>query len=116
MKILILKKKFLVTTILSISLLFLLATLIPFIQNKFKSLQTIAPINISQNKQFDLTGDGIKDTLQILNSQNKIDFSIHSSNDNYYLSSQVDDKILFTTNNHWEPRIFINDISISPKL
>ena len=82
-----------------------------FFSNKFKSLQTISPINISQNKQFDLTGDGKKDTLQILNSQNKIDFSINCSDDDYYLSNQIDDKILFTTNNHWEPKVFLNDIS-----
>jgi len=111
MKILILKKKFLVNIIFSIILLFLIATLIPFIPNKSESLQTISPINISQNKQFDLTGDGKKDTLQILNSQNKIDFSIHCSDDDYYLSNQIYDKILFTTNNHWEPKIFLTDIS-----
>jgi len=111
MKILILKKKFLVNIIFSIGLLFLITTLAYFFSNKFKSLQTISPINISQNKQFDLTGDGKKDTLQILNSQNKIDFSINCSDDDYYLSNQIDDKILFTTNNHWEPKVFLNDIS-----
>jgi hypothetical protein len=111
MKILLLKKKFLVNIIFSIILLFLLATLIPFIPNKFESLQTISPINIYQSKQVDLTGDGKKDTLQILNSQNKIDFSIHCCDDDYYLSNQIDDKILFTTNNHWEPKVFLNDIS-----
>ncbi|MCE5221598.1 MAG: hypothetical protein LLF98_10150 [Clostridium sp.] len=111
MKIVILKKKNLVNIILSISLLFLLATMISFIFNNFKSLQTISPVNISQNKQFDLTGDGKKDTLQILNSQNKIDLSINCTDDNYYLSNQIDDKILFTANNHWEPKIFLNDIS-----
>ena len=111
MKILILKKKFLVNIIFSIGLLFLITTLAYFFSNKFKSLQTISPINISQNKQFDLTGDGKKDTLQILNSQNKIDFSINCSDDDYYLSNQIDDKILFTTNNHLEPKVFLNDIS-----
>jgi len=111
MKILILKKKILVNIIFSIGLFFLITTLAYFFSNKFKSLQTISPINISQNKQFDLTGDGKKDTLQILNSQNKIDFSINCSDADYYLSNQIDDKILFTTNNHWEPKVFLNDIS-----
>ena len=111
MKILILKKKFLVNIIFSISLLFLIATLIYFSSNKFKSLQTISPINISENKQFDLTGDGTKDNLQILNSQNKIDFIINCSDDNYCLSNQIDDKILFTSNDHWDTQVFLNDIS-----
>ena len=111
MKNLILNKKILVNIIFSICLLFLLSMLTYSISNKFKTLQTISPVNISQNKQFDLTGDGKKENLQILNSQNKIDFSITCSDDTYYLSNQVDDKILFTNNNHWEPKVFLNDIS-----
>ena len=111
MKILIIKKKLLVNIILSIGLLFSIATLIYFSSSKLKSIQTISPINISQNKQFDLTGDGKKDTLQILNSQNKIDFIINYSDYNYYLSNQIDDKLLFTPNSHFEPKVFLNDIS-----
>jgi hypothetical protein len=111
MKILILKKKLLRNTVLSIGLIFFTITIIYFISNRLKSLQTISPINISQDTQYDLTGDGKKELIQILSSQNKIDFSIDSSNDNYYLSSQVNDKILFTTNNHLQPKIFFHDIS-----
>ena len=111
MKILIIKKKNLMNLIFYIGLLMLIAMLIYFISNKYSSKQTISPININQDTQFDLTGDGKKDTLQLLNSQNKIDFSINYYDDIFYLSNQVDDKILFTTNNHWEPQIFLNDIS-----
>lgn len=111
MKILILKKKLLVNVAYYIGLLFLVIILIYFISNKYKSLQTISPINIAQNIECDLTGDGKKDTLQILSSQNKIDFTITSSNDDYYLSNQINDKILFTTNTHFEPKIFFHDIS-----
>ena len=111
MKIVILNKKILVNIIFSICLLFILSTITYSMSNKFKSIQTISPVNISQNKQFDLTGDGKIETLQMLNSQNKIDFSINCHDDIYYLSNQVDDKILFTNNNHWEPTVFLNDIS-----
>jgi hypothetical protein len=79
--------------------------------SKLKTLQTISPINISNTMQYDLTGDGIKDTVEILNSHNKIDFSINCSGDIYYLSSAVPDKTLFTTNNNLEPKVFFNDIS-----
>ena len=111
MKILIIKRKLLVNITLSIGLLFSIAILIYFSSSKLNSIQTISPINISQNKQFDLTGDGKKDTLKILNSQNKIDFIINYSDYNYYLSNQIDDKLLFTANNHFEPKVFLNDIS-----
>lgn len=111
MKIIILNKKFIVNILFSIGVLFFLSTVIYFTSAKFKYTQTISPINVSQDTQFDLTGDGNEDTLQLLNSQNKIDFKISSSNDNYYLSSQINDNILFTTNNHWEPKIFLHDIS-----
>lgn len=111
MKIIILNKKFIVNTLLSISLFFLTTTLIYFISNKFKYTQTISPINTSQDAQFDLTGDGKEDILQLLNSQNQVDFKISCSNDNYYLSNGIDDKILFTNNTHLEPKLFLRDIS-----
>ena len=111
MKILILRKKLLVNIIFTIGLVFLITTIIYFFSNKFKSIQTISPINISQSKQYDLTGDGKKDTLQILNSQNKIDFLVNCSDDNFHLSNQTSDELLFTNNTHWEPSVFLNDIS-----
>lgn len=112
MKIIILNKKlFIVNTLLGISLFFLITTLIYLTSNKFKSTQTISPINISQDTQLDVTGDGREDTLQLLNSQNQVDFKINNSNDNYYLSSKIDDNILFTNNNHLEPKVFLRDIS-----
>lgn len=111
MKIIILNKKFIVNLLFSIGVFFFLSTVIYFTSDKFKYIQTISPINVSEDTKFDLTGDGKEDTLQLLNSQNQIDFKINSSNDNYYLSKQTNDSILFTTNNHWEPKIFLRDIS-----
>lgn len=111
MKIIILNKKFIVNILFSMGIFFFLSTVIYFISNKFKYTQTISPVNVSQDTKFDLTGDGSEDSLQLLNSQNQIDFKITSSNDNYYLSKQISDNILFTTNNHWEPKIFLRDIS-----
>ena len=60
MKILIINKKLLVNILFSVFLLFLISTLLYFVSNKFKYVQTISPINISENTQFDLTGDGKK--------------------------------------------------------
>ncbi len=111
MKIQILRKKLLASTLFYIALLILIIAIIYFILSKFKTLQTISPINTSHNTQCDLTGDGLKDTLEILNSQNKIDFSIDCSDNIYYLSASVPDKTLFTTNNNLEPKVFLNDIS-----
>ena len=111
MKFLILNKKFIFNTLFSMGIIFLLTTLIYLISNKYNYIQTISPINIPDDKQFDLTGDGQKDTLQFLNSQNKIDFNINCFNDNYYLSNLIDDKVLFTANNHWIPKLFLHDIS-----
>lgn len=111
MKILILKKKVLTNTIFYIGLLTFSILIIYFFYYNTGSKQTISPININENTQVDLTGDGKKEYLQLLNSQNKIDFNIISSNNNFYLSDSLNDKILFTTNNHWEPKVFLNDIS-----
>lgn len=111
MKILILKKRVLLKTAFFIILFFLILTIFYYTSDKFKVLQTISPINISNETQIDLTGDGTKDTLQLLNSQNKIDFLINCSAYDHYLSNSVPDKILFTNNNNWEPKIFLHDIN-----
>jgi hypothetical protein len=111
LKILILKKKVLNNTIFCMGILAFSILIIYFLYYNTGSKQTISPININQNTQVDLTGDGKKENLQLLNSQNKIDFNIISSSNNFYLSDLINDKILFNTNNHWEPKVFLNDIS-----
>ena len=111
MKILIIKKKLLINTILYIGAFFGIITLVYFISNNFETLQTISPVNISQDTYCDLTGDGTKDTLELSNSQNKVDFNIKCSTDNYYLSEELKDKTLFTNNTHWEPKVYLHDIS-----
>lgn len=109
MKFSLFNKKFIINLMLPLGLITLIATLLYSISNKY--IQTISPINISQYSEYDLTGDGKKDILQFSNSQNGIDLNITCSTDNYNLSDQIDDKILFTPNNHWDPKIFIHDIS-----
>lgn len=111
MKVLILKKKKLINTIFYIELIVFCTLIIYFFYDNTTSKQTISPININHDTQIDLTGDGKNEYLQLLNSQNKIDFNIISANNNFYLSDLIKDKILFTNNNHWEPQFFINDIS-----
>lgn len=109
MKIIIIRKKLLVNTVIYIMLFILIIMVISYFSNKFKTLQTISPINTSSNVQLDLTGDGIKDSMQLLNSQNKIDLLINCSSNEYYLSNSIPDKILFS--NDIQPKIFLHDIS-----
>lgn len=111
MKVVIINKKALINTLFYVELLVFSILLIYFFHNANGSKPTISPINLNQAIQSDLNGDGKKETLQQLNSQNKIDFSIISSNDDFYLSNSIEDKILFNNNNHWQPKVFLNDIS-----
>lgn len=111
MKVLIIRKKLLIQ-----SVLFIIAGLIIFILlfltcNKFSSKETLYPLNSSQNYSYDLNGDGSKDNIQIVEGQNKIDICIKCSNNEFYLSKELPDKILFTSNNHLNPKIFIHDLS-----
>lgn len=78
---------------------------------RFESIQTIYPSHITKNTEYDLNGDGKEDTIEIINGQNKIDYNIKSYNDDCYLSQKISDKLLFNTNTHWKPTVFIHDIS-----
>lgn len=111
MKVVIINKKNLINTLFYIKLLIFSGLLIYFFYNTNDYIETISPVNLNQEIHTDLTGDGKKETIQQINSENKIDFSILSSSDNFYLSNSIDDKILFTNNNHWQPKVFLNDIS-----
>ncbi|AQS10885.1 hypothetical protein CLOBY_30340 [Clostridium saccharobutylicum] len=111
MKILILKKKIIINIIVITCLLFLFLVVFYLTSSKFTSIQTIYPLNFSKDIQYDLTGDGVKDTIETIDGQNQIDFNIKSLDKDYYLSKQINDKILFTINNHWSPKVFIHDIS-----
>lgn len=111
MKVVIINKKNLINKLFYIELLVFSSLLIYFFYNTSSSKETISPVNLNQDIQADLNGDGKKEILQQINSQNKVDFSIISPTDNFYLSNAIDDKILFTNNNHWQPKIFLNDIS-----
>ena len=111
MKVVIINKKALINILFYMELLVFCILLIYFFYDTNDSKQTISPVNLNQALQIDLNGDGKKESLQLLNSQNKIDFNIISSNDNFYLSNSIEDKILFSNNNHWQPKVFLNDIS-----
>lgn len=111
MKVLIINKKKLINTLFYINLLIFSTLLIYFFSNTTVSKETISPINLNQEIQADLNGDGKKETIKQINSENKVDFNIFSSNGSLYLSNLIDDKILFTSNNHWQPKVFLNDIS-----
>ncbi|WP_160692996.1 hypothetical protein [Clostridium sp. C2-6-12] len=111
MKVVIVNKKNLINKLFYIGVLIISTIIIYFIYNSSASKEAISPVNLIQEIKTDLNGDGKKEILQQINSQNKIDFSITSSNDNVYLSTLIDDKTLFTNNIHWQPKAFINDIS-----
>ena len=111
MKILIIKKKFAINIIFTLFLIILSIVIFTLTSKKFETTQTIYPLDINENSKYDLTGDGKEDTLQMINGQNKIDYNIKSYGDDYFLSKKVPDKLLFTTNNHWKPTVFIHDLS-----
>lgn len=112
MKILIIKKKFVVNILFIVFLMFLSSIVFYFTSVKFKTLQTIYPINISQDIKYDLNNDGKEDILQMIDGHNQVDFNIKFNNsDDYYLSKEIEDNILFTLNNHWLPKVFVHDIS-----
>lgn len=111
MKILLIKKKFIINIIFIISILMIGGVTFYFQSSKIKSIQTIYPLNLSKDTEYDLTGDSSKDSFQLISNENKIDFNIKTSNSEFYLSKEIDDKILFTKNIHWKPKIFIHDLS-----
>ena len=111
MKILIIKKKLLIKSIVFILASLIIILTILLLCNKFNTLETLYPLSSSQNYSYDLDGDGSKDNIQLVESQNKIDVYIKGTNETYYLSKELPDKVLFTSSNHSKPKIFIHDLS-----
>ena len=111
MKILLIKKKLIIDMIFIISIFIIASATFYFQSSKLKALQAIYPVNLSKDTEYDLTGDGSKDSFQLISNENKVDFNIKTSNTDFYLSKEVDDKILFTKNIHWSPKIFMHDLS-----
>lgn len=111
MKILLIKKKFIIDLMLIISLLIIGSITFYFQSSKFKSLETVYPVNFSKDTEYDLTGDGFKDSFKLTSNENKVDLNIKTSTSEFYLSRELDDKILFTKNLHWTPKTFIHDLS-----
>ncbi len=110
MKLLIIKKSILYKFIFVSFILLLFFIIFLLSKKNFESFQTFFS-NTCDMSQYDFDGDGRHDELQIINGQNKIDFRIKCSNEDYHLSHYTDDKILFTSNYNLEPFLFINDIS-----
>ena len=86
MKILLIKKKFIIDIVFLISLLIIGSIIFYFQSSKFKSLQTVYPVNFSKDTEYDLTGDGLKDSFKLISNENKIDFNIKTSSSEFYLS------------------------------
>lgn len=111
MKILIIKKKSAIYIIFALFLIVLSTVIFTLTSKKFETTQTIYPLDINEHSKYDLTGDGKEDVLQIINGQNKIDYNIKSSNNDYFLSKKVPDNLLFTNNAHWKPTVYLHDLS-----
>ncbi|SFC77659.1 hypothetical protein [Clostridium uliginosum] len=116
MKVLIIKRKLIKTILIIMPILILIV--IGLSINRNKSYQTISPINLSKNIQFDLTGDGQNDSIELVKRYNAFDLNITYHNNSIYLSNKIKDNILFTLNDHWPPKIYLNDISrdITPEI
>lgn len=109
MKIIILKKNNLVKFLSIIILLLIFIVVIYFFTTNNKTTQTIYPLDTSKNVLYDLNADGNKDSIEILNSENKSDIKIKSTTKEYLLSNEISDKILFTNSNTLKLNIFIHD-------
>ena len=109
MKILLIKKNIIID--LFIIILIIACTTFYYQFKKEISHQTIYPVNLSKDLDYDLTGDGYKDSFKLISNENKIDFHVKTSSSEFYFSKEINDKILFTKNIHWEPKIFIHDLS-----
>lgn len=94
-------------TIILLSLIVIITTII-FINNN-APLQVISPVNSNSNA--DITSDGKDDCLEFMKRDNTIDLNISYNNNNTYLSSKTKDNILFSLNNHWSPKIYLQDLS-----
>lgn len=111
MKILLIKKQLIIDLIFIISILIIGSITFYYQSNKSKTSQTIYPVNPSKDSNYDLTGDGLEDLFQLISNENKIDFNVKTSSSEFYFSKEIDDKILFTKSIHWEPKIFIHDLT-----
>lgn len=111
MKILIIKKTFLIKLIFILSFFIFSFTIFLLTTKIFDSSETILPLDVSAQEKYDFNGDGKNDTIKIINGQNKIDYSLRCNDNEYILSHFTKDKILFTLNNHFSPCVFIHDIS-----
>ena len=76
MKILVINKKFIVNIIFVLFMIILSTAIFELTSKVFESTQTIHPLNIIENPEYDLTGDGKEATIKIVNGQNKIDYNI----------------------------------------
>ena len=94
MKILLINKKTIIP-VLFIGCIFLICVItFFFLKSKYPvSQNVIYSVTPSKNQNYDLTGDGSKDSFQLLSNENKLDFNIKSSGEEFYLSKEIDDKI-----------------------
>ena len=111
MKILLIRKSLIIDIIFIISIIIIGSVTFYYQSTNVKSLQTVYPVNLSNDSDYDLTGDGYKDSFQLISNENKIDFNVKASSSEFYFSKEIDDKVLFTKNIHWIPKIFIHDLS-----
>ena len=94
MKVVIINKKALINKLFYIQLLVFSFLLVYFFYDSNSSKQTISPVNLNQAVQADLNGDGKKESLQQLNSQNKIE----AQHPNVFLTAQAVKKWLLHSN------------------
>ena len=111
MKILLIKKSLIINILFIICLIIIGGVTFHFQSSKVNSLQTVYPVNFSKDTEYDLTGDGFKDSFQFISNENKVDINIKTSSSDFYLSKEINDKTLFTKNLHWTPKTFIHDLS-----
>lgn len=109
MKIIILKRKNIIKYFSFVILLFLLFFVLYLFNTKKTSLQALYPLDISKNIQYDLNCDGNNDSLELVQSENKINVKIKLNSKDFFLANELPDKTLFTNSKTLKPNIFIHN-------
>lgn len=115
-KFIIIKKKSIFYYILSILIFLVLFFLISLFFRENNStkkdlLGVFAPITSKNHSDFDLTGDGINDEVEIIKENNKYLVNIKSNNKEYHLINTEGSRYLGDYINKWPIRIEVIDLS-----
>lgn len=108
MKVIIIKKKFLLATLVC---LLILASILFFLIKPKNIQETFLPLDPNKVSVIDLTGDGSDDSLKVISEKDSYDIEIQSKGRTFLLSSTCNDSLLLSTEKSWPIKIYIKELS-----